>query len=81
MPDLASRLEHDDGVVSLTLRFVHPRDAVVCRATLKCGAAVSSLQWCDAYALTGNVRVLNAKRWWPHAHDELTLYTCDVATR
>ena len=72
--DLASRLEHDDGLVSLTLRFVHPHDAATCRATFKCGAAVSSLQWRDAYTLTGSVRVPHAERWWPHTHGEPTLY-------
>ncbi|APA85052.2 glycoside hydrolase family 2 protein [Paraburkholderia sprentiae WSM5005] len=72
--DLTSRLERDDGVVSLTLRFVHPHDPTICRATLSCGDHVSSLQWRDAYTLTGNVRVRDAKRWWPHTHGEPTLY-------
>ena len=72
--DLTSRLEHDDGDVSLTLRFVHPHDAATCRATLSCGGHVAALQWRDAYTLTGNVRVPQAKRWWPHTHGEPTLY-------
>ncbi|WP_442793996.1 glycosyl hydrolase 2 galactose-binding domain-containing protein [Paraburkholderia sp. HD33-4] len=72
--DLTSRLEHEDGVVSLTLRFVHPHDVAACHATLFCGDHVSSLQWHDAYTLAGDVRVPNAKRWWPHTHGEPTLY-------
>ncbi|MFM0118120.1 glycoside hydrolase family 2 protein [Paraburkholderia sp. RL18-101-BIB-B] len=72
--DVSSRLDHDDGVVSLTLRFVHPHDHATCRASLKCGDAVSSLQWSDAYTLTGRVRVPGAERWWPHTHGEPTLY-------
>ncbi|MGF6665283.1 beta-mannosidase [Paraburkholderia atlantica] len=72
--DLTSRLEHDDGVVSLTLRFVHPHDVAACRATLACGNHVSCLQWRDAYTLTGDVRVPHAKRWWPHTHGEPSLY-------
>lgn len=72
--DLTSRLDHDDGVVSLTLRFAHPHDAATCDATFKCGTAVSSLQWRDAYTLTGVVRVPHAERWWPHTHGEPTLY-------
>ncbi|MFM0200266.1 glycoside hydrolase family 2 protein [Paraburkholderia fungorum] len=72
--DLTSRLEDDDGVVSLTLHFVHPQDVNGCAASLNCGGFVSSLQWRDAYALTGNVRVPHAKRWWPHTHGEPTLY-------
>jgi beta-mannosidase len=72
--DVSSRLDHDDGLVSLTLRFVHPHDDATCRASLECGDAVSSLQWSDAYTLTGSVRVPRAERWWPHTHGEPTLY-------
>jgi beta-mannosidase len=72
--DLTSRLEHDDGVVSLTLRFVHPHDTTTCRATFNFGDHVSSLQWDDAYTLSGQLRVTHAKRWWPHTHGEPTLY-------
>ncbi|MFM0071047.1 glycoside hydrolase family 2 protein [Paraburkholderia sediminicola] len=72
--DLTSRLEDDDGVVSLTLHFVHPHDVDACTATLNCGGCVSSLQWSDAYTLTGSVRVPHAERWWPHTHGEPTLY-------
>jgi beta-mannosidase len=67
--DLSSRIEDGDGVVSLTLRFVHPHDADACTASLNCGDHVSSLQWSDAYTLTGSVRVPRAKRWWPHTSD------------
>ncbi|HZZ12105.1 MAG TPA: glycoside hydrolase family 2 protein, partial [Paraburkholderia sp.] len=72
--DLSSRLEGDDGVVSLTLRFVHAHDVAVARASLKCGEAVSSLQWRDAHTLTGSVRVAQAERWWPHTHGTPNLY-------
>jgi beta-mannosidase len=47
--DLTSRIEDDDGVVALTLRFAYPHDAATCRATLKCGTSASSLQWSDAH--------------------------------
>ncbi|HEY4298490.1 MAG TPA: glycoside hydrolase family 2 protein, partial [Paraburkholderia sp.] len=72
--DLTSRIDNDDGVVALTLRFARPHDATTCRATLKCGAAVSSLHWQDAYTLTGSVRVPQVERWWPHTHGDSTLY-------
>jgi beta-mannosidase len=72
--DLTSRLEDDDGVVALTLHFVYPQDVDSCAASLNCGGFVSSLQWRDAYTLTGNARVPHAKRWWPHTHGEPTLY-------
>lgn len=72
--DLTSRLEDDDGVVSLTLHFLHPHDVDTCTASLNCGGVVSSLQWHDAYTLTGSVRVPHVECWWPHTHGEPTLY-------
>ncbi len=72
--DLTSRLEDDDGVVSLTLHFVHPHDVDRCAASLNCDGIVSSLQWRDAYTLSGSVRVPHAQRWWPHTHGAPTLY-------
>jgi beta-mannosidase len=76
--DIASRLDGDDGLVSLTLRFLHPHHDANCRASLKCGDAVSSLQWRDAYTLTGSVRVPHVQRWWPHTHGEPTLYALSL---
>jgi len=73
--DVSSRIDGDDGLVSLTLRFVHPHDEARCRAALECGDRVSSLQWRDAYTLTGSVRVPRVQRWWPHTHGEPTLYS------
>ncbi|MEW9586100.1 glycoside hydrolase family 2 protein [Paraburkholderia sp. DGU8] len=72
--DLMSRMEGNDGVVSLTLRFVNPHDPAACRATLECGAAISSLKWSDAHTLSGSVRVADPRRWWPHTHGTPTLY-------
>jgi beta-mannosidase len=71
---VASRIDGDDGIVSLTLRFVHPHDRAACRASLSCGDHVSSLQWRDAFTLTGSVRVPCVERWWPHTHGAPTLY-------
>ncbi|WP_454825253.1 glycosyl hydrolase 2 galactose-binding domain-containing protein [Paraburkholderia xenovorans] len=73
--DVSSRLDGDDGVVSLTLRFVRPQNDPNLRASFECGDRVSSLQWRDAYTLTGSVRVPCAQRWWPHTHGEPTLYS------
>ncbi|MGF6771219.1 beta-mannosidase [Paraburkholderia sp. GAS199] len=72
--DLKTGLDGDDGIVSLTLRFVDSHDATSCRAALKCGDAVSSLQWHDAHTLTGSVRVPQADLWWPHTHGTPSLY-------
>ena len=72
--NLTSHLDGDDGVVSLTLRFAHSHNVVHCRARLNCGESFSSLQWLDAYTLTGSVRVPHVQRWWPHTHGAPTLY-------
>jgi len=72
--DLATCIDHDDGVVSLTLRFVHPHQTNNRRATLNCGGIRSSLQWRDACTLTGSVRVPHAECWWPHTHGTPMLY-------
>nr|WP_027211442.1 hypothetical protein [Burkholderia sp. WSM2232] len=72
--DLTSTLERDDGIVSLTLHFVHPQDVATVDASLGCGSHVSALQWIDAYTLTGTVRVPQVQRWWPHTHGTPTLY-------
>ncbi|PMS28997.1 hypothetical protein C0Z16_21515 [Paraburkholderia rhynchosiae] len=47
--DVMSRIHRDDGIVSLTLHFVHPHDAAACGASFNCGAHVSFLQWTDVY--------------------------------
>jgi beta-mannosidase len=85
--DLASRVDGDDGVVSLTLRFLHPQSGAVpdgadvtatpaTPATLHCGTLHSSaLVWSDAYTLTGELRVPHAERWWPHTHGAPTLHS------
>ncbi|MBW0447382.1 glycosyl hydrolase 2 galactose-binding domain-containing protein [Paraburkholderia phenoliruptrix] len=72
--DLTSALEGDDGIVSLTLHFVHPQDVATVRASLGCSSHVSALQWIDAYTLTGTVRVPQVQHWWPHTHGTPTLY-------
>ncbi|MCC8391222.1 glycoside hydrolase family 2 protein [Paraburkholderia sp. MMS20-SJTR3] len=72
--DLTSRIEREDGAVSLTLRFAYPHDLRACRARFFCGDASASLQWDDPYTLRGEVRVPQAQRWWPHTHGEPTLY-------
>jgi beta-mannosidase len=72
--ELASRLDGDDGVVSLTLRFAEPHHAERCAARLNCGGSVSSLEWRDSSTLSGHVRVPDARLWWPHTHGDAHLY-------
>ncbi|WP_025599789.1 glycosyl hydrolase 2 galactose-binding domain-containing protein [Burkholderia sp. WSM2230] len=72
--DLTSKLQGDDGIVSLTLHFVYPHDVAASGASLCCSGHVSRLQWVNAYTLTGSVRVPRVQRWWPHTHGTPTLY-------
>lgn len=67
--DLGTSVEGDDGVITLTLRFVRPHDATL-RATLHCADAHAPLAWIDANTLQGRVRVPDAERWWPHTHGD-----------
>jgi beta-mannosidase len=78
--DLSARVEHDDGIVSLTLRFVHPHehDTAAARASFSCGGIDSPLEWQDPYTLAGSVRVPHAARWWPHTHGTPTRYPATV---
>jgi hypothetical protein len=57
----------DDGIVSVTITFVHPRCGAR-PASLNCAGVDSSLQWTDARTLTGCVRVPHIERWCPHTH-------------
>ncbi|HEY1998039.1 MAG TPA: glycoside hydrolase family 2 protein [Paraburkholderia sp.] len=71
--DLGTRIDGDDGIVSLTLRFVHPQHESL-RAGLNCADVRSSLQWSDAQTLTGELRMPHAERWWPHTHGAPALH-------
>lgn len=71
--DVATAVEGDDGVVSLTLTFVHEQ-AAAARAQLACGGAQGALAWRDARTLAGRLRVPGAERWWPHTHGAPTLH-------
>jgi beta-mannosidase len=72
--DLRPRVEGDDGVVSLTLTFVHPQTTALA-AALHCGVARSPIWWHDARTLKGELRVPDAERWWPHTHGAPTLHS------
>nr|WP_259294975.1 glycoside hydrolase family 2 protein [Paraburkholderia sp. DHOC27] len=81
--DLRTHVEQADGVVSLTLRFVHPHDDAP-PAWLSAGgdasaASVSaSLTWRDAYTLTGTLRLPQAELWWPHTHGKPALHALSL---
>jgi beta-mannosidase len=70
--DLHSSLDGNDGLVHLTLRFVHPQHEQTAR--LVCNDASISLQWRDTQTLAGTLRVADAPRWWPHTHGEPVLH-------
>ncbi|SAL23431.1 glycosyl hydrolase [Caballeronia udeis] len=70
--ELYSSLDGDDGLIHLTLRFVHPQHEQTGR--LVCNNASITLQWRDAQTLAGTLRVPDAPRWWPHTHGEPALH-------
>jgi beta-mannosidase len=65
--DLGASVDGEDGVVTLTLRFVHAQ-ASATPAALHCGEAQATLTWADDSTLRGSLRVPHAERWWPHTH-------------
>ncbi len=65
--DIAPTIEGDDGIVRVTLRFMHAHDGAQ-QATLHCAGAEARLGWEDAHTLRGTLRVPNVVRWWPHTH-------------
>jgi beta-mannosidase len=70
--NLRSSLDGDDGLVHLTVRFMHPQTAQ--RMRVACNNAAISLQWHDAQTIGGTLRVKNVPRWWPHTHGEPALH-------
>jgi beta-mannosidase len=74
--DLRSSVDANDGLVHLTLRFMHaqPGDA----AHLVCNDHSASLQWLDAQTLAGALRVPNVPLWWPHTHGDPALHRAKV---
>ncbi|KLU20752.1 beta-mannosidase [Caballeronia mineralivorans PML1(12)] len=70
--DLHSSLDGNDGLVHLSVRFVHPQREQSVR--LACNDASTTLQWRDAQTLAGVLRVPDAPRWWPHTHGEPVLH-------
>jgi beta-mannosidase len=74
--DLRSSVDGDDGLIHLTLRFMHPQPDDT--AHLVCNGASASLQWRDAQTLAGTLRVPHAPRWWPHTHGEPVLHELEV---
>jgi beta-mannosidase len=69
---LRASMDGDDGLVDLTLRFVHPQAEPAAR--FACAGASAQLQWRDAHTVTGRLRVPHAPRWWPHTHGEPILH-------
>ncbi|WP_322015107.1 glycosyl hydrolase 2 galactose-binding domain-containing protein [Paraburkholderia sp. J12] len=71
--DLATSVEGEDGVVSATIRFVHPHESRP-SASLHAGDAQTALEWIDARTLKGRLRVPHVRLWWPHTHGTPTRY-------
>lgn len=71
--DLATRVVDDDGIVSLTLTFLHPQPPEV-PASLRCAGARAPLAWRDPHTLAGELFVPHVERWWPHTHGTPALH-------
>lgn len=65
--DISTSMQDDDGIVQVTVRFVHAHDDAP-TATLHCAQSQGALAWRDAHTLSGTLRVARAERWWPHTH-------------
>jgi beta-mannosidase len=80
--DMATTMDGDDGVVEVTLRFVHAHDGAQ-QATLRCAGVETALAWQDAQTLRGTLRAANVERWWPHTHGKPTRHaiTLQLAQR
>ncbi|MEM5437252.1 glycosyl hydrolase 2 galactose-binding domain-containing protein [Paraburkholderia diazotrophica] len=90
--DVKTRLDGDDGIVTLALTFVHPQapDAIEARASLMCAGVEAPLQWraghpradtpADASkrTLTGSLHIPKVERWWPHTHGTPKLHALAV---
>ncbi|WP_241019037.1 glycoside hydrolase family 2 protein [Paraburkholderia sp. Tr-20389] len=87
--DIRTRLDGDDGTVTLALTFVHPQPAHA-RAALLCAGVEAPLQQADDAApantspdaskrtLTGSLRIPKVSRWWPHTHGTPALHALAV---
>jgi beta-mannosidase len=74
--DMRTRVDAGDGVLDVTLRFFHAQEP---RAlVLSCGDVCAPLEWRDAHTATVQVRVPQARLWWPHTHGEPTLYDVTI---
>lgn len=73
---LHSSMDGDDGLVHLTLTFVHPQPARA--ASLVCSGESEALQWCNPQTLAGVLRIQKAERWWPHTHGKPALHDVSV---
>jgi beta-mannosidase len=75
--DVSTRIDGDDGLVSVVITFVQPQpDAPA--ATLQCAGAHAPLRWDSERVAAGTVRVPNAERWWPHTHGAPTLHALSL---
>lgn len=74
---MTSSVDGRDGLLDVTVRFYHaqaPQDM-----QLECGDASAQLHWLDAHTVTGRVRVVQARLWWPHTHGEPARYSVKIA--
>lgn len=72
--DCATRLDGDDGIVSIAIRFLDARARHTLHARLRCGAHATELHWDDAGLARGELRLAQVEKWWPHTHGTPALH-------
>jgi beta-mannosidase len=69
---IKTRVENGDGILDFTVRFYHAQEPVALK--LECGEASAELAWQDVHTASGQIRIAQARLWWPHTHGEPFLY-------
>ncbi|MDR5805868.1 glycoside hydrolase family 2 protein [Caballeronia sp. LZ001] len=78
--ELAPSIDRADGLLDVTVHFYHPQEPEEMHVECGDGEATAPLQWRDAHTLTGQVRVPQARLWWPHTHGAPSLYAVTLTS-
>jgi beta-mannosidase len=80
---LEAKLEGSDGIVNCRLELDAPTTAVVdLRVEGDDRVEIQRLEWnASAQCFSGQLRLRNVQRWWPHTHGEPCLYQASAGVR
>ncbi|HEY8312362.1 MAG TPA: hypothetical protein VIG47_17470, partial [Gemmatimonadaceae bacterium] len=79
-----SRLDGDDGVVSLAIRVSVPAGVHFSAASVKIGAVERTAivrQTGEDIVVHATIRIADAALWWPHTHGKQPLYDASLTLR